>query len=88
METLSVPHDIEKADHATEQPPSVDNEQEQRKSESIADTTISDKDPYLVFLDPEESPYSLSSARKAAIVLVISGGALCSTFASSIVSRV
>jgi hypothetical protein len=88
METLSAAPDIEKTNYALERPGSIENEEEQRKLDNIADSAVSDKDPYLVFLEPEESPHSLSSTRKASIVLVISVGALCSTFASSIVSRV
>ena len=44
-----------------------------------------EEDPYLVFLDEEESPRNYSLLRKCVVVFVVSTGALCSTFASSIV---
>ncbi|GBE89555.1 Efflux pump atB [Sparassis crispa] len=47
-------------------------------------TPPSSEDEYLVNLDAAENPKNLSTARKWVIVIVISTGALCATFASSV----
>lgn len=81
-DTLSSSKDVEKATD-TEQTPPIDVNQRQKEISPV--TTLDAKeDPFLVYLDAEESPKALTFARKIIIMIVISSGALCSTFASSI----
>lgn len=83
-ETLAPPGDVEKAAALVskqEAPVDDDVRQKQEPSENVP----SSDQEFLVFLDEDESPKSLSLARKCIIVAVVSMGALCSTFASSVV---
>ena len=85
-DTLTMKNDVEKANGGAEQVPTAqaDSSEKQESTEALPPTQEVDK--HLVFLDPHESPYNFSMVRKIAIVFVMSCGALCSTFASSIVS--
>lgn len=78
-------NDLEKTSVDVSQRPPVDLD-EQEKQEPRRQLAPSDEDPYLVFLDSNESPKNWSLLRKCIVVFVVSTGALCSTFASSIVS--
>ena len=71
--------DFEKAATTLSRQPPIDHEKH-------AHLAPSDADPYLVFLDADENPKSWSFLKKCVVVFVVSTGALCSTFASSVVS--
>ena len=73
------------ADLEASPPSPVDLDVRVKAEPGVKETKRSSRDPYLVFLDDEESPKSLSFLRKCIIVLIVSSGALCSTFDSSIV---
>lgn len=66
-------------------PPSPVDLDQRQKEEPSKNVLRASQDPYLVFLDEEESPKRLSFLQKCIIVLIVSSGALCSTFASSVV---
>lgn len=84
-ETSSSNLDTEKSDLEANQQRTPIDLAEQQKGEPLNDIQPSEKDPYLVFLDEDESPKSYTFFRKCLIVFVVSTGALCSTFASSVV---
>jgi len=84
-------NDVEKQEKQEEQeptPPEPDHEDEEATStpSTAAVALAGTDDPYRVILDPDEDPKSFSNFRKWVIVLVISTGALCATFASSAAS--
>lgn len=69
--------------------PSLDDEENRKTKEeaSVHDegSAAADQDPYLVRLETREDPKQMSSARKWLILVVIAGGSLCATCASSMV---
>ena len=91
-ETLAMTNsgDLEKAERMEPyvQPIAIDEEGRMEQEPHNSPTSpVKLFDKYLVELDPKESPYHLPLFRKVTIVLVVSIGALCSTFASSIVCQ-
>ena len=82
-ETLSPPKDVEKAEDMEQ---IAVNEGSRQEEVPLPSSQQSEKsDPFLVHLMPEESPKSFAFSKKIVIQAIISSGALCSTFASSIV---
>ncbi|EMD41088.1 hypothetical protein CERSUDRAFT_111661 [Gelatoporia subvermispora B] len=73
---------------AEKQPPARVPSPDSTYSNSNVDPLANDKarDPYRVFLEPEDNPKKLSAIRKSIVVLIISIAGLCATCASSMAS--